>query len=299
MSVAAIIVLYNPNFEKLQRLYLSVCNQVSLIVFVDNTPVFADREKNKQWITSVQNKNNYYLSMQENLGIATAQNAGIKFAKSLNINFVLLLDQDSVLPDKMVCQLLKIRQKILDDGHRVFAVGPSFVDEKTNKISKITKCKSSISEKPLYMEVSYVISSGTIIDIETIDKVGLLDDKLFIDWVDIEWCLRAKNHGLNSYVVPSVIMRHCIGDENIKFLHINLHSDFRNYFIVRNSLYLALYGGMPINFRVIQLFKTPAYVLLYSYYSKNSFYSLKLLLIAIKDAILRKMGKGYFENKGL
>ena len=34
MSVAAIIVLYNPNFEKLQRLYLSVCNQVSLIIFV-------------------------------------------------------------------------------------------------------------------------------------------------------------------------------------------------------------------------------------------------------------------------
>lgn len=305
MKVCAIIVLYNPDYAKLHRLFLSVCSQVSSIIFVDNTPNIEGQNKNQQWIKKLDFSNGYYLSMNDNLGIATAQNKGIEFAKTLNAEFVLLLDQDSALPDKMVAQLLSAKQKMLDSGLPVFAVGPAFLDEKTNKLAKIIKHKGLLINRIIpnkelpYIEADYIISSGSIVDIKNIEKVGLLRDDLFIDWVDIEWCLRAKKNGLNTYVIPSVIMNHSIGDDNVKLLNINLHSDFRNYFIVRNSLYLALYGDLPINFKIIQFFKTPAYVLFYSYHSKKPFYSLKLLLTAIKDGVIKKMGKGYFENKGL
>lgn len=303
--VVAIIVLYNPDYTKLYRLFLSVCSQVSSIVFVDNTPSIEGQNKNQQWIKNLDFSNGHYLSMNGNLGIATAQNKGIEFSRTLNAQFVLLLDQDSALPDNMVAQLLSAKQKILESGSPVFAVGPAFLDEKTNKLAKVIKHKGILINKITpnkglsHIEADYIISSGSIVSIKNIETVGLLRDDLFIDWVDIEWCLRAKKSGLNTYVIPSVVMNHSIGDDNVKLLNINLHSDFRNYFIVRNSLYLALYGDLPINFRVIQIFKTPAYVLFYSYHSKKPLYSLKLLLIAAKDGIFKKMGKGYFENKGL
>ena len=71
-------------------------------------------------------------------------------------------------------------------------------------------------------------------------------EDLFIDWVDIEWCLRAESQGLESYIVPSAIMMHSIGDDTVRVLgrDINLHSDLRNYYMVRNATYLLRVSTM-------------------------------------------------------
>lgn len=302
MNVAAIIVLYNPDIKKLERLYQSLFRQVIQIVFVDNSPKADIRNANKCWINQRKNANNHYLSMNDNLGIATAQNQGIKFAKTLNTDFVLLLDQDSVLPKNMVSDLWSAYQALINQNKKVALVAPCFTDEKTGQLSKVFKRSKLLPNKILpnqepYIEVDYAIASGSLIALSALDSIGMMKDDFFIDWVDIEWCYRAREFQFLSYVIPSVIMNHSIGDEMVQ--GVSLHSDFRNYFIVRNSVYLMLYSKMPLNFKIIQLFKTPVYVLFYSYYSKKPFYSFKLLLTAIKDGIFKKMGKGYFENKGL
>lgn len=302
MNVAAIIVFYNPDIKKVEQLYQSLFGQVKYIIFVDNSPMDNNCKNNEYWIKQKNNANNHYIVMNGNFGIATAQNKGIEFAKILNAEFVLLLDQDSVLPKNMVSHLLSAYQNLVDNHKKVALVAPCFVDEKTGQLSKIFKRSKLLPNKILpnqesYIEVDYAIASGSLIAIDVLDRAGVMRDDLFIDWVDIEWCYRARQFGLLSYVIPSVIMNHSIGDEMAQ--GVSLHSDFRNYFIVRNSVYLMLYGKMPLNFKIIQFFKTPAYVLFYSCHSKKPFYSLKLLLIAIKDGIFKKMGKGYFENKGL
>lgn len=301
-NVSAIIILYNPDLFLLQKLNDSIVNQCRNVVFVDNSPNPDIWANNMSWVKKINKKNYYYLPMKKNLGIATAQNKGIEFAKTLNADFVLLLDQDSVLPKNMVGDLLSAYQDLIKQDKKVALVAPCFIDEKTGNLTKIFKHSKLLSNKVLpnqetYIEVDYAIASGSLIAIDVLDSIGMMKDDLFIDWVDIEWCYRARQFGLLSYVIPSVIMNHSIGDEMAQ--GISLHSDFRNYFIVRNSVYLMLYGKMPINFKIIQFFKTPAYVLFYSYHSKKPFYSLKLLLIAIKDGIFKKMGKGHFENKGL
>lgn len=300
-NTVAIVVLYQPNLKKLQHLFESVCCQVNAIVFVDNSPDPKVQTVNQNWLKTLK-KSYYYFSMSGNFGIATAQNKGIEFAKTLNADFVLLLDQDSVLPKNMVANLLSAYQDLIKKNKQVALVAPCFVDEKTGNLTKIFKRSKLLPNKSLpdqepYIEVDYAIASGSLIAIDVLDRAGMMRDDLFIDWVDIEWCYRARQFGLLSYVIPSVVMNHSIGDEMAQ--GISLHSDFRNYFIVRNSLYLALYGDLPINFKIIQFFKTPAYVLFYSYHSKKPFYSLKLLLTAIKDGVIKKMGKGHFENKGL
>lgn len=302
MNVAAIVVFYNPDIKKVERLYQSLFGQVSHIIFVDNSPADNNCKTNEYWIKQKNNANNHYIAMNGNFGIATAQNKGIEFAKILNAEFVLLLDQDSVLPKNMVANLLSAYQDLIKKNKQVALVAPCFVDEKTGSLTKIFKHSKLLPNKVLpnqepYIEVDYAIASGSLIAIDVLDSIGMMKDDLFIDWVDIEWCYRARQFGLLSYVIPSVIMNHSIGDEIAQ--GISLHSDFRNYFIVRNSVYLMLYSKMPMNFKIIQFFKTPAYVLFYSYHSKKPFCALKLLLTAIKDGVIKKMGKGYFENKGL
>lgn len=305
MSISAIVILYCPNFGKLERLYQSVVNQVSSIIFIDNTPVSENQKINQNWINKLDKNTCHYIAMQKNVGIATAQNKGVEFAKILNIDFVLLLDQDSALPNNMVASLLSAHQKLEQIGEKVAVVAPIFLDEKTQEIANLIRHKGLRVQKVKpntsvdYEQSDYVIASGSLIKITTLNEVGLMRDDFFIDWVDIEWGLRAKQKGYFSYVVPKVVMNHSIGDESVEFgnKNINLHSDFRNYFIVRNSVYLGLHSNLPINFRVIQLSKTPLYILFYSYHSKKPLSSLRLLLTGVKDGIIKKMGKGYFEDK--
>ncbi len=307
VNISAIVVLYNPNLETLNKLYQSLFHQINLIIFVDNSPIDDVRQVNKNWIYKQNNINNHYLSMNDNLGIAIAQNRGIEFAKKVKSDFVLLLDQDSTLTKDTVENLVKSWQDIETQGLKVAAIGPSFMDEKTGEIAKIINHKGlrvhkTIPNIQIQYEISdYIISSGSLLKIQNFDIIGLMQEDLFIDWVDIEWGLRAKMLGFQSYVVPTILMKHSIGDEFVDFndKKINLHSDFRNYFIVRNSVYLSLYSNLPINFRIIQLSKTPLYIAFYSYHSTKPLYSLKLLLTAVKDGIIKNMGKGYFRDKGL
>lgn len=306
MNTVGIIVLYNPKLSILSQLYDSIINQCNNFLLVDNSPSENTRMKNQHWIEKLNNPNCYYLPMSDNLGIATAQNRGIEFAKTLNADFVLLLDQDSVLPNNMVSDLLGAYQK-LSKNHQVACVAPSFLDRKNNQISPVIQYRG-LSRKRIMpkvsddeLEVAHIIASGMLIPVEVFDVVGLKQDNLFIDYVDIEWCLRAGCLGYKTFVVPKVVMQHDIGDDMVQVGNrsIMLHSDFRNYFAIRNAVFLMLYRKLPLPFKIWEMFKLPVCLVVYALASKKSLQSFKIMLIAIKDGVIKNMGKGHFENKGL
>lgn len=304
IKVAAIIVLYNPDLILLQRLYLSLYCQVDRIIFVDNSEESIIKEEVGKWLLSIDNSKNTYLDLKRNYGIAYAQNRGIEVAKASGAQFILLLDQDSALPYNMVSDLMTVYNRLITEGHKVATVGPAFLDEKTNELAKVIRHRNlsvhrtTPDDKKEVESADYIISSGSLISIDVLNEVGNMDEQLFIDWVDIEWGMRAKRYGYTSYVAPRVVMQHSVGDgfTKIGYRNINLHSDFRNYFIVRNSIYLAIYTNVPLNFKVIQIGKVPLYIVFYSYHSKKPLYSLGLLTKAVVDGVFKNMGKGHFKK---
>ena len=191
----------------------------------------------------------------------------------------------------------------MNTNHKVATVGPSFLDEKSNALARIIRYdkigiqKIIPDESKDFERAHHIISSGSLIPIKVLNEVGMMKESLFIDMVDTEWCIRAKLYGYDSFVAPKTIMRHSIGDEFVSVgqRKVNLHSDFRNYFIVRNSVYVILYERMSLNFRIAQLLRVPLHILFYSYHSKRRLYSFGLLTKAVIDGILKNMGKGHFK----
>ena len=303
MSVTAIIILYNPNLILLQRLNLSLYSQVDNIVFVDNSEDLTVKEEVSKWLESISSTKNTYLDLKRNYGIAYAQNRGIEVAKEGGAKFLLLLDQDSALPNNMVNDLKAVYTSLLEEGHKIATVGPSFLDEKTNEIAKIIHYEGLGVQKVMpnqskdFEPAHHIIASGSLIPIKVLDEVGMMKESLFIDMVDIEWGIRAKRRGYDSFVAPKVIMRHSIGDKYVSFgeRKINLHTDFRNYFIVRNSIYVSLYEETSLNYKIAQFIRVPLHILFYSYHSKKPLYSLCLLTKAVVDGALKNMGKGHFK----
>ena len=295
--VAAVIVLYAPDMALLDRLLLSVKGQVEKLFVVDNTP------ENSHLLARFQPERTSgltYIPLGENRGIATAHNIGIRESIKAGCSHVLLLDQDSALPAGMVAELLRAEESLLAAGEKVAAVGPLFVDEKTGSVSRTHRHRwLKIDRKPVDqtagvpVETDYLISSGSLIRTCVLQEIGLMRDELFIDWVDIEWGLRARSRGYRSYIVPTTVLRHSVGDAGIKVLgrEFSLHSDIRNCYIVRNATFLLRVRTMGWEWRVVTVPRIPRYILLYSWYSGHRVRSLYLLLRAFRDGLQGRLGR--------
>lgn len=300
--VFAIVVLYNPDLPTLIELLNSVKHQVSHIVIADNSTQSTIKDEIANILNDFSGMSTY-IDLKDNVGIAIAQNKAIELAITQNATHLLLLDQDSYLPDSIVAGLSAAYKTLEAQGHHIACLAPSFIDKKINKMAPVVYYKGLIRKRVIptgeeaYIIADHVISSGSLIPVKAWFKIGKLQENLFIDYVDTEWCLRAKKLGYLTFVIPKVTLIHDIGDGYAKVgtRNVVLHSDFRNYYMIRNSIYLILYSRLQYNFRILELLKIPFYLILYTFYSKEKTKTLKIMILAIKDGILKNMGKGHFK----
>lgn len=183
------------------------------------------------------------IRLAENSGIAAALNAGMRAALEQDAEFILNLDQDSVLEDDYVKKALAV----FAGAARATRVGVVLTD--------CVNHQPSIP--PMYSPegfglVDEGIQSGLVVSASCLREVGLLDERLFIDCVDIEFCLRARDFGWRIAVAPGSNITHSlgrlepfkpfgvqryVGGEPLMYQY---HAPFREYYITRNNLDLCL-----------------------------------------------------------
>lgn len=296
--ICAIIVLFNPDLFHLDEFIRKIAQQVEYVILVDNTPNNIKKYDDSQF----DHNKVIYIDLNDNLGIAKAHNEGVKKAIKIGSEYIIIFDQDSSVEEGFVSSLIEIDKKLRIDGKKVAAVGPSYIDIKTNLMAPVIQFKGLkvnrvIPDKgELYTSADYIISSGTLIHSNVLREIGLMMEELFIDYVDLEWGLRAKKLGYQCFVANHVIMKHSIGDSSIKVpfsnKHVNIHSDFRKYFIIRNAFYLILYSNLQANWRIVQIPKTFMYFGFLCLFVSPRFNNVKIFLQAFKDAVTKKMGRG-------
>lgn len=304
MTIAAIVVTYHPKEVYLNRVLESVAKQVDAIYVIDNTPSGLKSTEVLQGLLKQYSEHahpQFYLHLLgENKGIASAQNIGIQLAlQGQHQNFV-FFDQDSAPPINLVETLVKTREDLERHGKQIGTVGPMILDEKSQYYYPVIKSSKWRVQSIRYprthvdpIECDCIISSGSLISKAAIEKIGGMLDCLFIDWVDVEWCLRALRLGYVNYIVPAAVMHHSIGDEFVRIgkKSINIHSDIRHFYIVRNSAYLILRGQFPMGWRISMLLKLPQYLIFYTFISTQAKWAVfKGLAIGISNGFLARMG---------
>lgn len=294
--IVAIVVLFNPDRYQLSRVVRTASAQVDRIILIDNTPnVFSLEHYDLAQTPGIR-----YRPLGENRGIAQAQNVGIREALDDDCSHVLLLDQDSALSEGMVEELLRAERLLLGAGKKVAAVGPLFVDERSGARSRAVRHRylrvnrvhiDCASDDPV--ESDYIISSGSLISESVLRAIGLMREDLFIDWVDVEWGLRARQQGgLACFVAPRAVLQHNLGDKTTSVFGEQkyLHSDFRNYYIVRNATFLLRLNSMGWQWKTVTALKIPQYVLFYSWHSERKLNSFMLLTRAFVHGIIGRVG---------
>lgn len=247
-QVQAVIVTFNPDLRRLDAVLAQVTQQASRSIIIDN------RSGNQSAVEALAAQHRCrFFGMERNIGLAAAQNVGISKAFEDNPEFILLVDQDSVLPNGAVRELLSERQGLIKKRVKVGSIGPSFFDVTRGELSRAWKSDGTkvvgidMAGHDALEEVDFVIASGSLISTEALRNAGLMEAGLFIDFVDLEWGFRAASVGYRHFQSRRVVMQHALGERvvTIGSKRITLHSPIRNFFFVRNALVLSARSYIP------------------------------------------------------
>lgn len=294
-KVAVVVVIFYPSVLHLNNLLASLLLQAPRVFVIDNTP------GNSSYMNCFHNSPAVrYIRLGDNVGIAAAHNIGIRSARDEEYDYVLLMDQDSFPEANMLNRL--VHEKLLAEfnGLKIAAVGPMTIDKKTGAADYFTKCHkfsveliepTAISDS--IVECDFLISSGCLIPLYVLDQVGLMDESLFIDCVDIEWGFRARNFGYNLLGVTVTKMDHEIGDSKLEFLgrKLTMHSPLRHYYFFRNFYRLLFFGYVPKSWKIHVLIRSSIQAAIFSFVGDEGRTHFRMILKGIFHGLIGKKGK--------
>lgn len=239
MNIAAGYVLFNPDKERFLKGFQVVKNQFDKIIIFDNV---GDCEN------LIVDDKVIYITEHQNKGIAYGLNRIMECAKLHGYEWVVTLDQDTIVPEDMVS-----RFSAYTTTERVAIISPQVID-KRRKYLTIEDTDVDVKD------IDFCITSASCTNIEVWEKLGGFDEFLFIDFVDNDYCKRAKLSGFRILQIPSLVIDQEFGKISLKspwkvkfylwlskithnknVAKLSYHkevSPFRVYYIHRNLIYL-------------------------------------------------------------
>jgi len=277
MDLSIIIVNYNAK-DFLTRCLDSICTnapEISFEVFVvDNASNDGSSEMVRTRFPQVK-----LIANKENLGFARGNNLAIKRSSG---RYVLLLNPDTeVYPGTLEAMVHFMEEHpkaggmgcevVNSDG--TLAPSPQVMSHLGTAFAHIFRLKTFLPKGKwsvkllgrflgkyagefrihdgIIREVDYINGCCFLIRRDTIDNIGMLDDNIFLDYEDLDWCYRIKKGGWKIYFYPLVRITHHWGQSR--------KTIFRESFVRKYESMYYFY------------LKT---------YGKLSFYALKLIAIS-------------------
>jgi rhamnosyltransferase len=189
------------------------------------------------------------IGLERNSGIAKALNVGVRRGRESWFEWVLTLDHDSVAEEGMVDHLFSGLEKH-GGGEDVLLVAPIDIDNNRRTESGFIRYQGmkrislSTADPCGVLEPTVAITSGNLVNTDLFQRIGGFDERLFIDYVDHDFCLRGRKQGLHIIVCANAKLFHSIGKSVSRKLPFGLvwgssgHSSGRRYTIGRNRFYM-------------------------------------------------------------
>ena len=272
-KIAAGIILYNPDMDRFKKNLKAIAPQVEKVFLVDNHSDNIEEVKKMLEQFPVCE----LIENEKNAGIATALNQLMSEAQNQGYAWLLTLDDDSVCEKDMVKKLTAYM-----DNPYAGIVCPRATDDKMSVLVK--------SGNPQVTTVDSCITAGSLTSIEVWNAIGKFDDKMFIDFVDVEYCTRLREHGYRIYQVNSALIHQQYGNISGEFsilgrtFYLFNYSPVRVYYSVRNQIYYMKKHKSFLNMGQQRLFLT-GYIGKRIVFEKNRVASFKAVIRGIKDGI--------------
>lgn len=304
-GVLAVVVAFFPDARKFVALVESLCRQAQGVAVIDNTPgesaagVAAMLQPLRERFPELQ-----LVALGENRGIAAAQNIGIRLAIERGDTYILLSDQDSSPGEDMVAALFATALDLKASGVDVGCVCPVYFDEvsgqafglQTHAPGRLFYASTPGELATPWVEVVTAISSGSLLPVRTLQRVGGMREDFFIDQVDIEWCHRARSQGFANFATVRARLKHSLGEAPLRawcfgWRDLNEYPPTRLYYRFRNFVLMARLPHVPLRWSI----RASGYWLLSLYahclFARRRLDNAKAIARGLRDGVLGRSGR--------
>ena len=292
-TVAAVVVIFNPD-DRFKKLLLSVIEQVDKIWIINNQPNF-DVDK---FITNGQvecEDKTTVIENKQNIGLAAAQNQGIKLVLADGLDWVLLLDQDSILNKSFVKNMLHAALIYDNKDHIGFLTPRHESDDGSPSVPTYSK-GLFLKPKRYHMNLTEIddsllfgMASGSFIPNKRFKEIGLMREDFWIDYIDYEFSFRVRKQGYKILGVGGARLNHRLGiTQQIKVLgktfSYQVHPAFRRYTIYRNRVkVIKEYSMLFPDFLIFEILSIAKDLLKLVLLEDQKFTKLRSIIIGIVD----------------
>lgn len=282
--IRAIITVYFPPSGVLSNV-ASIANQVDEVIICDNSPTSSSAEL----FTSCDNVR--YVWFCQNRGLSQAFNSVLKddLYNWKDDDYLLFFDQDSSISENHVANMIREFQYLRSVGYDVGCLGPVYYNTSNNKVES-PKSKMYLNECS-YMTAS-VITSSMLCTYGDLKQIGFWNEKVFLDMADWDICWRLREQGKMCCMTEVATLHHSLGNGEKKVgpIHLRISSTFREYYQLRESLYLLSQKYTPIKFRIRLLanvfVRSPIHLIFLADRKKR----VKYMSMGIRDFLKKKYG---------
>ncbi len=191
------------------------------------------------------------LETGRNLGFAEGNNVGIRRALDLGADYVLLLNNDTVVaPDAIGLLMDEARRRpragalcplilFADPPGTIWYAGARHDPRKWHNGRQTGYGEPETGQFAAPEQTGRLSGAGVLLPRATLEDVGLMDADLFLHVEDTEWSLRMSREGWQIWLVPAArvthMVSHATGGE---------HSPTIAYYAARNTMEVGdLYAG--------------------------------------------------------
>lgn len=225
VSVAAVIPGYQPDVEMLLALVRTISGDGIPVLVVD------DGSPDATYLERVAASGATTVLHGSNTGIARSLNDGLFFAQECGAEWLLTVDQDTVVPAGYVSALLEA------STGPVGVVGAETIGDASGDFHYPARV---VHGRLLTEEV---FQTGSLWRVDVLANLGGFDERLGMDAVDAEACLRLRENGYAVALAAGTRLGHRLGaTRRVKVLGHSVaatgHSPARRESMVRNRLRL-------------------------------------------------------------
>jgi rhamnosyltransferase len=291
-KVLAIIITYNPEFEHLNNFVSILSKQFFSILVIDNCSDKFDLNLDDH---ISENCYIHLINNISNIGLASAQNQGVIFAIDNNFESICIFDQDSSVEANYLDTMFSDYNLLISKGEAVGAIGPCVVDKGSGVRYPISIYNGFFLNRYQLNEneianCSYIISSGSLISVDTLISVGFFLDKFFINYIDIEWCFRAIHLNKKVFTTNNTFITQDVGlyRKSVFGRFVPVHGAIRRYYAARNSVFMLKLPHVSIGYKLREVIFNPLRLIFDCIVAGNSFYRSKYFFKGLYHGIINK-----------